>query len=106
MAPSGGENAFMIEEGVATKYQQSYSKRYLGGRVKIGNGKYKEALKLYNELANRHSRAIEKLRRVEPCFYNWTHETFLAAGMYLEERFEHLLLTRFKDFGEQIYGHY
>lgn len=66
--------------------------------MKIGDSRYKEALKLYNELAKRYSGAIKKLRRVEPWFYNWSHETFLLADMHLENSFESLLLTRFKEF--------
>ena len=99
LAPSGGQKAFVIEEGAAAKYQHSYSIKHLDGRVKLGDCKYKEALKLYNELTMQYGGAIRKLRYVEPYFNNWSPETFLAADMHLEYRLERLLLMNFKDFG-------
>ena len=98
LAPSGGEKAFVIEEGAAAKYQHSYSKKYLNCGVKLRDGKYKEALRLYNELSKQYSGAIKALRQIEPYFCNWSHDTFIVAGIHLEKSLERLLLTKFKDF--------
>ena len=98
LAPSGGEKAFVIEEGAAAKYQQSYSKKYLNGRVRLGVGKYKEALRLYNELSKQCSGAIKTLRQIEPYFCNWSHDTFIVAGIHLEKSLERLLLMKFSEF--------
>ena len=98
LAPTGESSALVVEEGAATRYQQGYSKKHLGGRVWLNSEKYKKALYLYNELTKQQSGAVKRLRRIEPCFFNWTHETFELAGMSFNDEIERQLLTRFDEF--------
>ena len=71
LAPTGGANAPLVEEGLAALFQQRASETYDLG-YQLASKPYIRATELTNEMLKRDSTIIKRLREVEPNFANWT----------------------------------
>lgn len=84
LAPSGGKNAPVMEEGLAKLYSMEIIERRCGHPSGQGYGSasaYDLAAGYVRQLLQIDGNAIRKLRDKEPAFYKMTEATFTEAGL-------------------------
>ena len=81
LAPTGTAVAPVIEEGVATVFSEDYVCREFKLQGLTDWPSYVEAAMMVRQLLTLDSRAIKRLRAVEPSFVKMTSATFTAAGL-------------------------
>ena len=97
LAPSGGENANILEEGLAT-YFSHLVMREIFQRSDINSvlPSYINACDKVTELLSFDADAIKKLRSVESNFYKMTAETFIQAKVDVPATLKNELVLKFK----------
>ncbi|ELY4184344.1 hypothetical protein SMY66_004003 [Cronobacter sakazakii] len=99
LAPSGGNHAPVMEEGLAKLYSMEIIMRLCNhprGQDYGYSPAYSAAASSVLELLNRDNEAIRKLRAVQPAFYKMTPETFAEAGLQVPVDLIAELLRPFK----------
>ncbi len=96
LAPSGGQNANALEEGLATYFSLWYVNEHLGKNVQCTLSSYIETYEKVSELLSIDAEAIKKLRRIEPDFYKMTTDTFIQAGLNIPDTLKNELVLKFK----------
>ena len=81
LAPTPGQRATVLEEGVADWFSVYYTRKAKGADIHSSLASYRQAHDLVARLLARDHQAILKLRQVEPCFGRMTAETFATAGI-------------------------
>lgn len=84
LSPSGGQNAPVMEEGLASLYSMEIIERLCGhphGQEYGSASAYVLAAGYVRQLLQIDSHAIRKLRDIEPAFYQMTATTFTEAGL-------------------------
>ena len=96
LAPTGGANAPVVEEGLAALYQQRASEKY-DLDMRLVSEPYLAASELTNQLLKRDSGIIKRLRKIEPVFANWTPR-FLVSETGIEMNLAQQLCESFLEF--------
>jgi hypothetical protein len=96
LAPTGGANAPVVEEGLAALYQQRASEKY-DLDMRLVSEPYLAASELTNQLLKRDSGIIKRLRTIEPVFANWTPR-FLVSETGIEMNLAQQLCESFLEF--------
>lgn len=71
LAPSGGQNALVVEEGLAAYFADEMSRRVGSPWHSVGPD-YLQAKALVEKLLSAESLAVKKIRQTEPDFCKWT----------------------------------
>jgi len=98
LAPSGGRNAPVLEEGLAEMFSQNYVFKTLGQVMTSSNPAYNAAAAYVREMIAKYPEAISSLRAVEPAFYKMSQATFQSAHIELEDSNISLLVSPFSEF--------
>ncbi|WP_410732714.1 hypothetical protein [Citrobacter freundii] len=101
LAPTGGRNAPVIEEGLATVFSEDMIEYWCGNTHKQAyttDLKYADAAARVRELLDTEPDAIHRLREVQPAFYLMKADTFTRAGLSIDPELIEVLLTKFEDF--------
>lgn len=96
LSPTGGNNAPVFEEGVATVFSEDYVKRTFDLEISADLGSYSAAAALVRELLLIDPQSIFKLRSVEPAFTLITEDTFKKAGVQAPSELIQQLLMPFQ----------
>lgn len=93
--PAMGEGVTVIEEGLATVFSRQMVEHFYGvPNWGLGNGgSYDDAAAEVEDLLKRVPHAIRKLRAIEPCFRNWTADTFAKALPEIDDQLVSRLLA-------------
>ncbi|MGT2469291.1 hypothetical protein [Paraburkholderia terrae] len=99
LSPSGGSDATVLEEGLATHFSEDYASRMYGKPFPPELPEYDRAARALRELLAIEPWAVERLRRVEPAFSKMDADTFTRAELgKVQHDLRDRLLTRFSDF--------
>lgn len=66
LSPSGGNNANVLEEGMATLFAVEYSLMNMGTYFEVSSPKYKEAMTLFSQLNTIDYDIIKRIRTLKP----------------------------------------
>jgi len=95
LAPTGGEAAPVLEEGLATVFSEDYIAREFSRKGITNLPSYVQAAALTRQLLAHDPQAIHKLRALEPCFSRLTPAHFESALCEVDCSLIQQLLTRF-----------
>ena len=95
LSPTGGNEAPVLEEGIATVFSEDYMLRNFHLRGLTDLVSYRNAAALVRELETISPSAIVRLRRVEPSFAKMTVATFTEAAVDAPQNLINDLLSPF-----------
>jgi len=95
LAPSGGRNAPVIEEGLATVFSEDFVSREFNAFGITNDAKYIDAASKVRALIEKYPDAINTLRKIEPAFFQMTNATFQQAGIDIPKSDIDQLLKKF-----------
>ena len=95
LSPTGGVNAPVLEEGLATIYSEEYVAREFNRTGLTNIASYIHAASLVRQLLQHDDQAIPKLRALEPSFVRLTSEHFQRVLAGVDGVLVQQLLTRF-----------
>ena len=95
LSPSGGRNANVLEEGLATVFSEEYVDKEFGMKNVPSLPSYVHASSLVKKLLAIEPNAIKLLRDIEPSFTKITCNTFSQSGVNCSPEFIAELLAKF-----------
>jgi hypothetical protein len=95
LAPTGGQRANNLEEGLATWFSEDYCRRTTGQTIKAGLPCYQRASDLVQRMLEADPACIKSMRQDEPKISSITKPTFSKYSSCLSDEEVDFLLDRF-----------